>query len=148
MLVIIHWKLNCHNKVIAQGEGASNDSLSLLIGQYLNQQKTFSFFLITNPVKQSSTVYRSLAFDLYLGDCHFLCKVHFFYPLCCLLPKIKGTPTEEPQCLLCMGINKKKQTTFLLKTCYIERCYKIQLLIITLKVPMHMERRKARVLTF
>lgn len=117
-------------------EKASNVSLSLLIGQYLNQQKTFSSFLITNPVKQSSTVYRSLPLIYILETAIFSAKYIFYPSLCCLLPKIKSTPLEEQLAKK----KKKKQTTFLLKTCYIE-CYKIQLLIITRSTHAHREKK-------
>lgn len=54
MLIIVHWKLNCHGKLIAQRQGASNDSLSLLTGLYLNQQLRRDFLFSSLLIPWSS----------------------------------------------------------------------------------------------
>lgn len=75
MLMIVHWKLNCRDKLIAQRQGVSNDSSSLLIGLCLNQQlrRGFLFFL---------TLCGSLALFLHLRDCHLCAKDISFMLLC------------------------------------------------------------------
>ena len=53
MLITVHWKLNCHDKLVAQREGANNDS-SLLIGLCLNQQLERDFLFSSVLIPWSS----------------------------------------------------------------------------------------------
>lgn len=137
-----------------QRQRAGDGSLSLLIGLYLNQQlrRDFLFLLITNTLKQSSAVLRSLSLLLHLRACHFCAKYISFILLCvayCL--KVKDSPTEEPLCSICMCISKKKQTAGFFKksieVIYIHD-FKIPLLKAPLQIATHPERRKASVLSF